>query len=36
MWFLFSIIWGVGGPLDEDGRKKFDAFMRELDTRYPR
>lgn len=36
MWFLFCIIWGVGGPLDEDGRKKFDAFMREMDTRYPR
>jgi hypothetical protein len=35
MWFLFCIIWGIGGPLDEDGRKKFDALMRELDTRYP-
>ncbi|KAG1668463.1 hypothetical protein FOA52_005236 [Chlamydomonas sp. UWO 241] len=35
MWFQFCIIWGVGGPLDEDGRKKFDAFMREMDTRYP-
>jgi dynein heavy chain len=33
MWFQFAIIWGIGGPLDEDGRKKFDAFMRELDTR---
>lgn len=33
MWFLFCLIWGVGGPLDEDGRKKFDAFMREMDTR---
>ena len=36
MWFLFCIIWSIGGPLDEDGRKKFDAFMREMDTRYPR
>ncbi|GMH41208.1 hypothetical protein BSKO_09118 [Bryopsis sp. KO-2023] len=35
MWFLFAIIWGIGGPLDEVGRKKFDAFMREMDTRYP-
>lgn len=35
MWFLFCIIWGIGGPLDEDGRKKFDAFMREMDARYP-
>lgn len=33
MWFLFCLIWGIGGPLDEDGRKKFDAFMREMDTR---
>lgn len=35
LWFLYCIIWGIGGPLDEDGRKKFDAFMREMDTRYP-
>jgi hypothetical protein len=34
MWFLFCMIWGIGGPLDEDGRKKFDAFMREMDTRF--
>lgn len=33
MWFLFCLIWGVGGPLDEDGRRKFDAFMREMDTK---
>lgn len=33
MWFLFCLIWGIGGPLDEDGRKKFDAFMREMDTK---
>jgi dynein heavy chain len=28
MWFLFSLIWGLGGSLDEEGRKKFNAFMR--------
>lgn len=28
MWFLFSLIWGLGGALDQDGRKKFDSFMR--------
>jgi len=36
MWFLFCLIWGVGGTLDEDGRKKFDAYMRDKDARYPR
>ncbi|KAF5831208.1 dynein-1-beta heavy chain, flagellar inner arm I1 complex [Dunaliella salina] len=35
MWFLFCMIWGLGGTLDEDGRKKFDTFMREKDARYP-
>jgi dynein heavy chain len=28
LWFLFSMIWGLGGSLDEEGRKKFDRFMR--------
>jgi dynein heavy chain len=28
LWFLFSLIWGLGGTLDADGRKKFDGFMR--------
>jgi hypothetical protein len=27
-WFQFCLVWGLGGPLDEPGRKKFDAFMR--------
>eukprot|EP00798_Chlamydomonas_sp_ICE-L_P021926 gene21926-28972_t len=35
MWFQFCMIWGIGGTLDEDGRKKFDALLREMDTRYP-
>jgi hypothetical protein len=28
LWFLFALIWGVGGTLDADGRKRFDGFMR--------
>lgn len=28
MWFLFALIWGVGGTLDGEGRKRFDGFMR--------
>ena len=35
MWFLFAIIWSIGATVDEDGRKKFDGFMRNMDTRYP-
>ncbi|KAK9823872.1 hypothetical protein WJX72_006072 [[Myrmecia] bisecta] len=35
LWFQYAVIWGIGGPLTEDGRKKFDAFMREIDTRFP-
>lgn len=34
-WFLFCIIWGVGGSLDSEGRKKFDGLMREMDARFP-
>ncbi len=28
--FVFALIWGLGGTLNSDSRKKFDAFLREL------
>ena len=35
MWFLYSLIWAMGGTVDEAGRKAFDMHLRELDARYP-
>ncbi|KAI5057584.1 hypothetical protein GOP47_0027599 [Adiantum capillus-veneris] len=34
-WFLFVLIWSIGASLDEEGRAKFDIFLREMDPRYP-
>ena len=28
-WFMFSLVWTVGATTDNDGRKKFDKFIRE-------
>lgn len=27
MWFQFAVIWGIGGPLAEDDRKKYASFL---------
>ncbi|VDN98570.1 unnamed protein product [Rodentolepis nana] len=35
MQFQFCVIWSVGCVVDEDGRKKVDSFIRELDASFP-
>lgn len=34
-YFVFSLIWSVCATTDEEGRKKFDGFLRELDPIFP-
>ncbi|CAG5113648.1 Oidioi.mRNA.OKI2018_I69.chr2.g7738.t1.cds [Oikopleura dioica] len=29
-WFIFSLIWSIGGTTDSEGRSKFDEFLRKL------
>ncbi|XP_072544049.1 dynein axonemal heavy chain 2 [Salminus brasiliensis] len=35
LWFIFSLIWSVCASVDEDGRKKIDNFLREIDGTFP-
>ena len=35
LWFLFSTIWSVCASVDEDSRRKIDAFIRELEGTIP-
>ena len=34
-WFLFSVIWSLCAGVDEDGRKKMDSFIREMEGQFP-
>ncbi|KAI4898373.1 hypothetical protein NFI96_012388, partial [Prochilodus magdalenae] len=35
LWFIFSLIWSVCASVDEDGRKKIDNFLREMEGTFP-
>ncbi|KAI9004259.1 dynein heavy chain and region D6 of dynein motor-domain-containing protein [Gaertneriomyces semiglobifer] len=35
LWFLFSIIWTLGGSLTNESRKRFDMFLREIEGQFP-
>jgi dynein heavy chain len=34
-WFLFALVWSVGGGVIEDSRKKVDNFLREIEGNFP-
>ncbi|XP_041842513.1 dynein heavy chain 2, axonemal [Melanotaenia boesemani] len=35
LWFIFSLIWSICASVDEDGRKKMDKFLREMEGTFP-
>eukprot|EP00163_Fabomonas_tropica_P002875 TRINITY_DN1232_c0_g1_i1.p1 TRINITY_DN1232_c0_g1~~TRINITY_DN1232_c0_g1_i1.p1 ORF type:complete len:4516 (+),score=1594.38 TRINITY_DN1232_c0_g1_i1:127-13674(+) len=35
LWFLFAAIWSIGAAVDEESRKKFDGYLRELEGQFP-
>jgi len=35
IWFQFCLTWSLGADLNDEGRKAFDLFMREMDSRFP-
>ncbi|XP_044040597.1 dynein axonemal heavy chain 2-like isoform X2 [Siniperca chuatsi] len=35
LWFIFSLIWSICASVDEDGRKKMDNFLREMEGTFP-
>lgn len=34
-WWCFSLIWSFGGSVNEDGRKIFDYYMRDIESMFP-
>ena len=35
LWFQFCMIWSLCCSVDEDGRKKIDTFIREMEGSFP-
>ncbi|XP_078741988.1 dynein axonemal heavy chain 2-like, partial [Lampetra fluviatilis] len=35
LWFLFSVVWSLCAAVDEEGRKKVDNFLREIEGTFP-
>ncbi|WAR21987.1 DYH2-like protein [Mya arenaria] len=35
LWFQFCMIWSICCTVDEDGRKKIDAYIREMEGTFP-
>ncbi|XP_078020536.1 dynein axonemal heavy chain 2 [Epinephelus lanceolatus] len=35
LWFIFSLIWSICASVDEDGRKRMDSFLREMEGNFP-
>ena len=35
LWFQFCMIWSLLGSLDEEGRTKIDAYLREMEGSFP-
>ena len=34
-WFVYSLVWSIGATVDEEGRKKMDMCLREIDAQFP-
>ncbi|XP_053319883.1 dynein axonemal heavy chain 2 [Spea bombifrons] len=35
LWFVFCLVWSVCASVDEDGRRKIDNYLRELEGSFP-
>ncbi|KAG9397278.1 Dynein heavy chain and region D6 of dynein motor [Carpediemonas membranifera] len=35
LWFVFSLVWSIGGVLNDSSRRKFDLVVRDLEGQFP-